>query len=110
MGAIYKPANAVGINRVLYIHFLHNENDGLSCAVQKIEVMLNLIIQASIPEISQWASVNVACRQHLAMQKADFALFVQHRHTFMVWCKNGPQIEPGERLVNENKEQRLPDS
>src|SRR6266487_1355626 len=40
MGAIYKPANAVGINRVLYIHFLHNENDGHSCAVQKMQVML----------------------------------------------------------------------
>ena len=52
------------------------------------EVMLNLIVQSAVPEIGNGMGVNVAGSEYLALQKAHFALLVQNRHAFVIWCKD----------------------
>ena len=73
------------------------------------EVMFDLIVQPSIPKISNGVSIHVAGGQHLAMQEIPGVLILKHRHTFMIGRENGPQVQSGQRLVNTYKKEGLPE-
>src|SRR5436309_1650330 len=53
-------------------------------------------------------SMNVARSQDLTVQEIHIALLLQHSHTFMVRSKNRSQVQPGERLMEDDKQHCLP--
>lgn len=48
------------------------------------QVMLDLIIESTIPEVIKGARGNITGRYHLAAQEIHLCLFLQNRHTLVV--------------------------
>lgn len=72
------------------------------------KVMLDLIIQSSVPEIGEGVGFHIACRLHLAMQKVQGAVLVQHRHPFVIGSEDRSQIQAGESLMDDYEQNGLP--
>ena len=52
------------------------------------QVVLDLIIQSTIPEISNRMCPDVARTQYLLMQKVQLVLFIRNEHAFMIGCSH----------------------
>ena len=74
------------------------------------EMMLDLVVESSIPEVRHRMRFHIASRHHLAVQEAQIALFVQHRHAFMIGSEDRPQVQTRKQLMHQHEHYRLPDS
>ena len=72
-------------------------------------MMLDLVVQSSIPEIGKRMRMDIASSNHLAAQEVQWAVCIQHRHPFMIRSEDRSQVQPRKSLVDENEEDGLPD-
>ena len=72
------------------------------------KVMLDLIIQSSVPEIGERMGFHITCRLHLTMQKVQGAVLVQYRHPFVIGGEDRSQIQAGESLMDDYEQNGLP--
>ena len=68
------------------------------------QMMLDLVVQSTIPEVSEGVSANITRREDLLAQKVYLAIFVQNRHTFMVRRSNRTQVQT-QKCSMDDKEQ-----
>jgi hypothetical protein len=74
------------------------------------QVMLDLVVESSIPEIRHEVPFHIASRDDLAVQEAQVALFVYYGHPLMIGGKDRPQVQTGEQPMHRYEQHRLPDS
>ena len=74
------------------------------------QMMLNLIIQATVAKVGHRMSMNIASCQYLPVQEVHRALFFQYRHAFMIRRKNRAEVETSQRLVHKHEEDARPQS
>lgn len=73
------------------------------------EMMLDLIVETTVPEIGEDAATNIARGQDLALEEAEFALFFHNWHAFMIGGKGRSQDKARNCLIDGEEQQRLPD-
>jgi hypothetical protein len=74
------------------------------------QVMLDLVVQSSIPEIRHGVPFHIASRYDLAVQEAQVALFAYHGHPLMIGSKDRSQVQTREQLMHHHEQDGLPDS
>src|ERR1700722_6371244 len=73
------------------------------------QVVLDLVVKATIPEAGQGVGFDIAGSEHLLMQEVQWAVFVYNGHTFVVGSSDRTQVQAEQRLVNDNEQNHLPD-
>src|SRR5947209_10467385 len=67
------------------------------------QVMLDLVVESSIPEIRKGVRFHIASRHYLAVQEAHGAILVQHRHAFVIWSEDRTQVQAREPLMHQHE-------
>ena len=52
------------------------------------EVVFDLVVQSTIPEVIEWVRRDIARGQHLPPQEVHFVALFQHRHAFVIRRKD----------------------
>src|SRR5215217_8476493 len=71
------------------------------------EVVFDLIVEATVPEVRDRVGAHVAARQHLAAQEVYLAVLLEHRHCLVVWREDRDHEHTVEPAVNGDEHHRL---
>src|ERR1043166_969454 len=69
--------------------------------------MFDLIIETEVNEICEPVIGDIARGDNLLFQEGQSGIPVDHRHAFVVWCKNARKKNPPGRGHNYEKDPRL---
>ena len=70
------------------------------------EVVLNLVVQAAVPEVGQRASGDIARGDHLFAEEIEPAALLDEGHTLVIRSEDRAVVDAEERLVNREEAER----
>ena len=74
------------------------------------QMMLDLIVQSAIPKVDQRRTLDVAGRKHLLTEEIRRAVLVHNRHPFMVGGADRTEVQPKERVMDDDEQEHLPEA
>src|SRR2546422_11125030 len=73
-------------------------------------MVFDLVIKATVPEVSQRVSGNIPAGQDLATHEVQLTIAIQGRHTFVVGGEHGARVQAKQCLMDQDKQEGLPDA
>src|SRR5436309_14392212 len=73
-------------------------------------MVFDLVVKSAVPEVRQRVSLNIATGQDLTAHEVELAIAVQSRHSFVVGGKHEARVEAKQGLMDQDKQERLPDA
>ena len=67
------------------------------------QVVLNLMIQATVPKVGNEARFNIAGGKHLGVQKIHGIIFIDGQHPLVVGGEDNTVVEAEQGLMDQNK-------
>ena len=75
--------------------------------VQK-QMVLNLVIEPAVPEVSKGIRFHVSGSKYLPLKKIKPVMFIQHKHALVVRGKNGTYVKAKQHLMDHDEQYSLP--
>ena len=67
---------------------------------QREQMVLNLIVQATVPEVSNGARFDVAGGEHLRAQEVQGVIFIKNQHPFMIGGEDQTIVQAEKPLMD----------
>src|SRR3972149_12289676 len=71
-------------------------------------MVFDLVVKSAVPEVRQAVSLHISTGQDLAAHEVELAIAVQNRHPFVVGGEHGAEVQAIQRLIDQDKHERLP--
>lgn len=75
--------------------------------VQK-QMVLNLVIEPAVPEVSKGIRFHISGSEYLPMKKIKPTIFIQHKHALVVRGKNRTDVKAKQHLMDHDEQNSLP--
>ena len=72
------------------------------------QMMFYLIIQAAVPEISNWSRFYVSCGEHLRTQEIQGFFIIQNQHSLVIRSEDCAVVQAKQTLMDYKEAQHLP--